>query len=127
MPNTRMMLWIALAAVLYLNYEAWMHDYPAVVERGSPATSVTGAPTTLSDSVPQAASTAALPPSSPAPAVPAAADAAFASAPAAPSDTAAPDAGPSASVHVTTDVLDVVISLKGGELDQADLPQYPLR
>jgi YidC/Oxa1 family membrane protein insertase len=126
MPNTRMMLWIALAAVLYLNYEAWMHDYPAIVERGSPATSVTGAPATLSDSVPQAASMAAPPASPPAPAVPAAADA-FASAPPAASDTAAPDVGPSAEVHVTTDVLDVVINLKGGELDQADLPQYPLR
>ncbi|HEV7612063.1 MAG TPA: membrane protein insertase YidC [Steroidobacteraceae bacterium] len=127
MPNTRMMLWIALAAVLYLNYEAWMHDYPAAADHGSLATSVTGAPATLSDSVPQAASTAAPPASSPAPtpapaaAVPAAADA-FASAP-----PAAPDSGPSAAVHVTTDVLDIVINLKGGELDQADLPEYPLR
>jgi YidC/Oxa1 family membrane protein insertase len=122
-----MMLWIALAAVLYLNYEAWMHDYPAAADHGSLATSVTGAPATLSDSVPQAASTAAPPASSPAPtpapaaAVPAAADA-FASAP-----PAAPDSGPSAAVHVTTDVLDIVINLKGGELDQADLPEYPLR
>jgi len=30
-------------------------------------------------------------------------------------------------VHVTTDVFNVVINLKGGELDQADLLQYPLR
>jgi YidC/Oxa1 family membrane protein insertase len=28
---------------------------------------------------------------------------------------------------VKTDVLDVAINLKGGELDQADLLQYPLR
>ena len=27
MPNTRIMLWVAFAAILYLNYEAWMHDY----------------------------------------------------------------------------------------------------
>ena len=30
-------------------------------------------------------------------------------------------------LHVITDVLDVVINLKGGELDQADLLEYPLR
>ncbi len=29
MPNIRVMLWAALAAVLFLNYEAWMQDYPA--------------------------------------------------------------------------------------------------
>ena len=27
MPNTRLMLWFAFAAILYLNYEAWMRDY----------------------------------------------------------------------------------------------------
>src|ERR1700736_6763988 len=126
MPNTRMLLWIALAAILYFNYEAWMHDYPAIPERGSVATSVTGAPDTLGDSVPQAASTAAPPalrPAAPAAAPPAAADA-FAPPPAA---TPAPDAGSSQRVHVVTDVLDMVINLKGGELDQADLLEYPLR
>jgi len=30
MPNTRVMLWIAFAAILFLNYEAWMRDYPRV-------------------------------------------------------------------------------------------------
>jgi YidC/Oxa1 family membrane protein insertase len=30
-------------------------------------------------------------------------------------------------LHITTDVLDVGINLKGGELDRADLLQYPLR
>jgi YidC/Oxa1 family membrane protein insertase len=29
-------------------------------------------------------------------------------------------------VHVVTDVLDMDISLRGGEIDRADLPQYPL-
>ena len=27
MANTRLMLWVALAAILYLNYEAWTRDY----------------------------------------------------------------------------------------------------
>ena len=30
-------------------------------------------------------------------------------------------------LHVSTDVLDIGINLKGGELDQADLKEYPLR
>src|SRR6202048_52789 len=44
MPNTRMLLWIALAAILYLNYEAWMHDYPALRERDALGQSAAGAP-----------------------------------------------------------------------------------
>ena len=38
-----------------------------------------------------------------------------------------PHAEPPQPLHVTTDVLDIVINLKGGELDQADLLKYPLR
>jgi YidC/Oxa1 family membrane protein insertase len=128
MPNTRMLLWIALAAILYLNYEAWMHDYPASRDRDAAGQSITGAPgsaSNLGDSVPQAASSAAPPATSAAtPAAPAAAEP-FAAPPA--SAAPAPDDSPSQPVHVTTDVFDVVINLKGGELDQADLKQYPLR
>ena len=38
MANTRLMLWVALAAILYLNYEAWMRDYrePAAAECRQP-------------------------------------------------------------------------------------------
>ncbi len=57
MPNTRIMLWVALAAILYLNYEAWMHDYPRAGARGAAAQSAAGArrqlPEHLGDSVPQ--------------------------------------------------------------------------
>ena len=125
MPNTRMLLWIALGTILFYCYQVWMHDYPPSLN--SVATSTTGAPvSTLGDSVPQAAS--AVTPAAPAVAVPPAAEppplggAAPGVVPA-----AAPDAGPMQPVHVTTDVLDVVINLKGGELDQADLLKYPLR
>jgi YidC/Oxa1 family membrane protein insertase len=141
MPNTRMLLWFALAAILYFCYETWMHDYPAAGTQSSLSQSVNGAPSnasTLGDSVPQAASTAqpATPtpgtnaPTAPAPtastaATPAAPDA-FAAPPAiAPAETASSSA--TQPLHVVTDVLDVVINLKGGELDQADLLQYPLR
>jgi YidC/Oxa1 family membrane protein insertase len=130
-----MLLWIALAAILYLNYEAWMHDYQASAAASANGQSASGAPgtaSTLGDSVPQAANTAALPTAppvtptsaSPAATVPAAA-APFAAPPA--GATAAQDANPLQPLHVITDVLDVVINLKGGELDQADLLEYPLR
>ena len=135
MPNTRMLLWIALAAILYLNYEAWMHDYQAPAATSANSQSASGAPgtaSTLGDSVPQAANTAALPTAppvtptsaSPAATVPAAAEP-FAPPPA--GATPAQDANPLQPLHVITDVLDVAINLKGGELDQADLLQYPLR
>jgi len=48
MPNTRMLLWIALAAILYLNYEAWMHDYPPGT-RDTVSQSATGAPGSADD------------------------------------------------------------------------------
>jgi YidC/Oxa1 family membrane protein insertase len=122
-----MLLWIALAAILYLNYEAWMHDYPASKERDTAGQSATGGAGTLGDSVPQAASSAApavTAATAPTAAAPAATES-FAAPPA--SAATAPDDSPSQPVHVATDVFNVVINLKGGELDQADLLQYPLR
>ena len=154
MPNIRMLLWGALAALLYLNYEAWLHDYPAAGAPGV-AVSAVGTPGSagLGDSVPQDASTAAVPPaaggsstggSSAAPAAsafgaPPSADADAQPANAQPAnarsedarsgDAAAPGAGAGAppQLRVVTDVLDVLINLKGGELDQADLTEYPKR
>src|SRR5580704_10023284 len=129
MPNIRVMLWAALAATLFLNYEAWMQDYPASAA-GAPGVSSTAtggnAPSSnLGDSVPQAA----VPPA----AAPAAARPESAAAPpvgAHPADAEAPNAGadqpPRPPVHVVTDVLDIAVSLKGGELERADLLQYPL-
>jgi YidC/Oxa1 family membrane protein insertase len=120
-----MLLWVALAAILYLNYEAWMHDYPALGQRDTLAQSATGAPGTLGDSVPQAASSAAPPAAAPTATAPAPTAEPFAPPP---SGTAsAPDDSTSQPVRVATDVFNVVINLKGGELDQADLLQYPLR
>jgi YidC/Oxa1 family membrane protein insertase len=124
MPNIRMMLWVALAAILYLNYDAWMRDYGAPAASssvsqpaatGNPASAAPGAAApSLGDTVPQAAAPAA----------------SLAPAPA-PSAAVAPAAGDAAAagseITVRTDVLEMHINLKGGELDQADLLQYPLR
>jgi YidC/Oxa1 family membrane protein insertase len=134
MPNIRIMLWAALAAILFLNYEAWMQDYPASPAAGAPAAGTSSstaggnAPASrLGDSVPQAAAppsaaSAAAPPETAAPLggapMPAQVDAG--------SRNAGTDHSPGVPVHVVTDVLDIAVNLKGGELDRADLLQYPL-
>jgi len=123
MPNTRIVLWFALAAILFYNYQAWMLDYPSSAQATITGTGPSAAPTNLGDSLPQAPSpeTSALPPP---PAPPSPGTEPVTASPGAPPQ---PEAAASQPLHVTTDVLDVVINLKGGELDQADLRQYPLR
>jgi YidC/Oxa1 family membrane protein insertase len=135
MPNIRVMLWAALAAILFLNYEAWMQDYPASPAPGAPAAGTSSsaagsnAPASrLGDSVPQAA---APPAAAPAAAPPETAAAPLGGAPMpaqvdAGSQNAGTDHSPGVPVHVVTDVLDIAVNLKGGELDRADLLQYPL-
>ncbi len=129
MPNIRMLLWVALAAILYLNYDAWMRDYGTSSPAPAPVASTTGngagaaAPrttSTLGETVPSAATPAELAPApapAAAPALPAAGNAAG----------GAVLADAALALDVRTDVLDIHINLKGGELDQADLLQYPLR
>ncbi len=127
MPNTRMMLWIALAAILYFNYDAWMRDYgapsaPASVSQpaasGNQANTPSAPAPTLGDTVPQAAAPAAG-------LAPAASSPSAAVLPATAGAAQGADAG--TDITVRTDVLEMHINLKGGELDQADLLQYPLR
>jgi YidC/Oxa1 family membrane protein insertase len=126
MPNIRVTLWGVLAAILFLNYQTWLHDYELPV---STTTQTSAAPasapaSTLGDSLPQPAPAAptAAPPTANAPTE-------AATAPTAPAAASEPDSKqpPAPQLHVTTDVLDVGINLKGGELDRADLLQYPLR
>ncbi|HWG72175.1 MAG TPA: membrane protein insertase YidC [Steroidobacteraceae bacterium] len=123
MPNTRMLLWIALASILFYNYQTWMHDYPpAGTAAIAPAAGAAAAGAKLGDRMPEA-------PSAAMPAAPAATAAATPPAQtelSPPPLSGAPDAGAPQLLHVVTDVLDVSINLKGGELDQADLPAYPL-
>ena len=129
MPNIRLMLWGVLAAILFLNYQTWLHDYEpqvipaAEISKSTGTGPAAGAPaSTLADSVPQAPSAAPVPvpqaPSAVSPPPPAATQAAPAA-----SDSEAP----TMPLHVSTDVLEIGINLKGGELDQADLKEYPLR
>ena len=126
MPNIRLMLWGTLAAILFLTYETWLHDYasaPGTVAQSTAGTAAGVPASTLGDSVPQAASSAAAPPQTGN--APAAVDAS--APPAAPPSAAETDASSGQPLHITTDVLDVGINLKGGELDRADLLEYPQR
>jgi YidC/Oxa1 family membrane protein insertase len=129
MPNIRLMLWGVLAAILFLNYQTWMHDYePAAAVSAQSSTG--NAPTasapvnTLADSLPQAPSAAPTPAPQGSNAAPPAAVPAPAGAPAVAAAAAEASTTP---LHVSTDVLEIGINLKGGELDQADLKEYPLR
>ena len=129
MPNIRLMLWGVLAAILFLNYQTWMHDYAPPAMTPTAQTGTGSAPTasapanTLADSLPQAPSAALTPaPQSSNGAPPAAAAAASAGAPA-----GAASEAPTTPLRVSTDVLEIGINLKGGELDQSDLKEYPLR
>ena len=126
MANTRLMLWFALFAVLYLNYEAWMRDYhePQPISAAAPAAGATSAPKPLFDSVPRAelapkapGSTTSSAPSAPGPQAPPAP--AIAGAAAATGATAP-------MIHVVTDVLDMDIALQGGEIERAALRRYPV-
>jgi YidC/Oxa1 family membrane protein insertase len=144
MPNIRTFLWLALAAVLFLNYEAWMHDYQSadqLVEQTTPGATPSGAEpgraargaSNLADSIPSAA------PAAPAVGNPGGTTAARTASPDAAASGAATAAAPASGLdaadqpnsapllRVKTDVLDLGINLKGGELDQAVLLKYPLR
>ena len=123
-----MFLWIGLALALWLNYETWQKDY-------TPATAPVSAtqankPAALDAAIPQATVSAAVSAPLAAPAagaVPAPPEAA----PGAAAVTAAgAEAGNAATagggrVHVITDVLDLDLGLTGGELQRADLLNYP--
>jgi len=117
MQNPRIFLWIALALVLWLNYEAWLRDYtpkPGAVitnTRGA-GNSVSAAtkPRDLSTAVPQASSSRVEASSTPAQTNP--------------TEVIAPPAS-AGLVHVRTDVFDLDISEEGGTLQRVDLPGYP--
>ncbi|MEO7773785.1 MAG: membrane protein insertase YidC [Steroidobacteraceae bacterium] len=120
MKNPRLFIWVALALVLFLNYEQWMRDY-TVVPPTAPV-SVDGKPALVP--APAAGLDASIPeaPVGSVPAAPAVATAAAATA----GGAVAGDAAPTGEhVHVRTNVLDIDIGLRGAELSRADLLKYP--
>jgi YidC/Oxa1 family membrane protein insertase len=99
--NIRVFLWVTLLALIWLAYTAWVRDY------GS-------APPAPPSTAPLSVPAQDLPPVEGAPAQ---------TTPPAPVSAAAP---PTETVRVRTDVLDVLINLRGGDLVRADLLQYPV-
>ncbi len=115
--NLRMFLWLGLALALWLNFETWQKDHAPAAAAAVSATQA-NKPAALDAAIPTA----------PAATVPAAASSTVP----APTPAATPDAAPvsgatapAAVVRVITDVLDLDISLAGGELQRADLTNYP--
>ncbi len=114
MNQPRVLLWVGLLLLVYLNVNAWLKDY-APAARETPATESKPAdlgakpPDSFSAELPSVTS-----------------EATTAAAPATP--TPATDAGSlvqSGKVRIVTDVLDMDAGLAGVELNRADIIQYP--
>jgi YidC/Oxa1 family membrane protein insertase len=116
--NPRILLWMGLLFLAWLNFDAWMKDYGAgAAPAAKPAASAPAAGSaspqdSLSAELPAIAGDAAPTPAAPAPA---AADA---------QSIAGAIAG-AGKVRIVTDVLDLDVSLAGGELIRADIREYP--
>lgn len=107
MDNQRLFLFIALSFIGLMLWEAWQRDYQAPV--AEPQTVTNETPTT-GQAQPPADLPAATPANSATPAT-AQADSVLAS---------------GSRVRVLTDVLDIEIDTRGGDLRQARLPKYPV-
>jgi YidC/Oxa1 family membrane protein insertase len=142
--NTRVVVWAMLVVALLMNYITWLHDYPPIepppvaAASSAPGTAgVPGAAGQLGSAVPTVVAPTAMPAPAAAPTLGAAPVIARPAAPAAALATGATPAAmttsagtpaadqPAQLVHVRTDVLDLQISLEGGELSSADLLAYP--
>jgi YidC/Oxa1 family membrane protein insertase len=119
MDNPRLYLWIGLALLGWMNIIQWNRDYGA-----PPAIEATAAGSATTEAAAAEAASQAQLPSMPTgeaamPSVPAVAAPEGAAIPAPAANGAQP------RVRVVTDVLDLDISLQGGDLLRADLPGYP--
>jgi len=126
LENLRPFLWAALVSLLFMNYTAWQKDHPA-----APATVASAANAPATDTFAQSVPTVPTAPEGvPAPTASAApapgAEAAALSAAAVPVAAAVVAEPVPTLIHVKTDVLDLTVSTRGGDLVGLDLSQYPL-
>jgi YidC/Oxa1 family membrane protein insertase len=111
----RVLLWVGLGFLLYLNAQAWMKHYSPVVQETPAASSTAATPAVspadgLSAELPKVSGEAAPAAAAPATSVP---------------DSVAGQVAATGKVRIRTDVLDVDASLAGAELTRADILQYP--
>jgi YidC/Oxa1 family membrane protein insertase len=115
--NPRILLWMALLFLAWLNFDAWMKDYGFSARPPAASTAATEAGPAVN---PQDGLSAELPAlAGDAAPVPAAAPEAVVP------DTIAGAIAGAGKVRIVTDVLDLDLSLAGGELIRADIRQYP--
>lgn len=128
MDNPRLFLWIGLALLAWMNVVTWDRDY------GHANTAVSGAQSQANVTAPARGAASVANPDSQLPPLPGAAAAApaagvapssAAAAPALPTTTPAAAAATAPNVRVVTDVLDLDVSLQGGNIVRADLITYP--
>ncbi len=133
--NLRAILWATLAMAVLLNYFAWQVEFPPPPQESAvSAPAANGAANGAGSGLGSAAPVISAPPApeAAAPATAAAPAGSLASsAPAIAIPGSAPATGASLepaapTVHIVTDVLDLQVSLEGGELTRVDLPAYPL-
>ncbi len=108
MDNKRIVLWGAAGILLWLNFITWQRDYPP---QAAPAFD------TAQSSNPGATPTL--------PSLPAASAASSSSAAAAPTVAAASTPSVGSKIHVVTDVFDLDLNTRGGDIERADLRRYP--
>jgi YidC/Oxa1 family membrane protein insertase len=113
MKNPRLLLWIALGLVLWLNYQAWLKDYALQATPAAMIPLQTSAKPSrdLSADIPKPASVSM--------------EAAHSAEPAAAESEIEPSSKAQQVIHVRTDVLDLDISQQGGTLQRVDLVRYP--
>ena len=122
--NLRLILWVALGLGLFLNYQMWMKDYPPTPPGSTTAANGAASSKDLDAAPPVIGANGG---GATAPATKAPSDAPPVATPASAPAAAAGDVSSAPVLKVTTDVLDVDLSLRGGELVRADLLKYPLK
>ncbi len=121
MDNIRIFVWAGLALLLWMNFQAWQKDYSAVpvLERplsNGKGTTLPSVPGSVDDSSKEVPIDSGLPEIPNAPAV-----------------SESPEIGATSPVvrrnliHVQTDVLDIQIDSRGGDIVSAKLLSYPFR
>jgi YidC/Oxa1 family membrane protein insertase len=121
MDNPRLFLWIGLALLAWMNIIQWDRDFGPQSAASTATTASSATSPVVAPAAPGAASSSL--PELPSATAPAAATPAAATQAPATGAVAAAAAAP--SIRVVTDVIDMDISLQGGDLLRADLLQYP--